>query len=102
MKFLFFGKTKGVFAGFDLDGTTLEPDHSGIKVLYGTNTTNTEIEAGAETPAAAYKKGTYEDYVGQRGLGRMGKTKWRRRAADVLARLVAARNQTMLFSVGAT
>jgi lipid-binding SYLF domain-containing protein len=53
-KFLFFGKTKGVFAGFDLDGTTLEPDHSGIKVLYGKSTTNAEIVAGdAETPAAA-------------------------------------------------
>jgi SH3 domain-containing YSC84-like protein 1 len=53
-KFLFFGKTKGVFGGFDLDGTTLEPDHSGIKVLYGKNTTNAEIVAGdAETPTAA-------------------------------------------------
>jgi lipid-binding SYLF domain-containing protein len=53
-KFLFFGKTKGVFAGFDLDGTTLEPDHSGIKVLYGKDTTNAEIVAGGvETPTAA-------------------------------------------------
>jgi len=53
-KVLFFGKMKGVFAGFDLDGTTLEPDHSGIKVLYGKNTTNAEIVAGGvETPTAA-------------------------------------------------
>jgi SH3 domain-containing YSC84-like protein 1 len=53
-KFLFFGKTRGAFAGFDLDGTTLEPDHSGIKVLYDKNTTNAEIVAGgAETPMAA-------------------------------------------------
>jgi lipid-binding SYLF domain-containing protein len=53
-KFLFFGKTKGVFAGFDLDGTTLEPDHSGIKVLYGKNTNNAEIVAGnAESPTVA-------------------------------------------------
>jgi lipid-binding SYLF domain-containing protein len=53
-KFLFFGKTRGAFAGFDLDGTTLEPDHSGIKVLYGKNTSNAEIvTGGAETPTAA-------------------------------------------------
>jgi lipid-binding SYLF domain-containing protein len=53
-KFLFFGKTKGAFAGFDLDGTTLEPDHSDIKALYGKTVTNTEIvEGGTETPASA-------------------------------------------------
>jgi hypothetical protein len=37
-----------------------------------------------------YKKGTYEDYVGQRGLERMSKNKWRRSVADVVARLIAA------------
>ena len=37
-----------------------------------------------------YKKATYEDYVGQRGLERAGKTKWRRHVADVVARLIAA------------
>jgi polyphosphate glucokinase len=37
-----------------------------------------------------YKKGTYEDYVGQRGLDRRGKTKWRRDVADVVTRLVMA------------
>ena len=37
-----------------------------------------------------YKKGTYEDYVGQAGLKRHGKKKWRRHVADVVARLVAA------------
>jgi SH3 domain-containing YSC84-like protein 1 len=53
-KFLFFGKTKGVFAGFDLDGTTLQPDHSGIKDLYRKTLTNAEIVAGgAEIPAVA-------------------------------------------------
>jgi lipid-binding SYLF domain-containing protein len=53
-RFVFFGKTKGVFAGFDLDGTTLQPDHSGIKDLYRKTLTNTEIVTGdPEIPAAA-------------------------------------------------
>lgn len=37
-----------------------------------------------------YRRGTYEDYVGVRGLDRLGKRKWRKRVWDVVARLVAA------------
>ena len=37
-----------------------------------------------------YKKKTYEDYVGQRGLQKDGKMKWRHHVADVVARLIAA------------
>ena len=37
-----------------------------------------------------YKKGTYEDYVGVRGLERRGKKKWRKHVADVVAYLIAA------------
>ena len=37
-----------------------------------------------------YKKKTYEDYVGDRALKRMGKKKWRREVADVVTRLKAA------------
>ena len=37
-----------------------------------------------------YKKGTYEDYVGLRGLEERGKKKWRQHVADVVARLIAA------------
>ncbi|HUR33421.1 MAG TPA: ROK family protein [Vicinamibacterales bacterium] len=38
-----------------------------------------------------FKKGrTYEDYVGQRGLKRLGKKKWRKNVLDVLARLKGA------------
>ena len=37
-----------------------------------------------------YKRGTYEDYVGERGLEKRGKKKWRRDVADVVTRLVAA------------
>lgn len=37
-----------------------------------------------------YKKATYEDYVGLRGLEQRGKKKWRKHVADVVARLAAA------------
>jgi polyphosphate glucokinase len=37
-----------------------------------------------------YRKGTYEDYVGLGGLKRLGKKKWRKHVADVVARLQAA------------
>jgi polyphosphate glucokinase len=41
-----------------------------------------------------YKKGTYEDYVGARGLRHFGKKKWREHVADVVARLNAALEPT--------
>lgn len=37
-----------------------------------------------------YKKATYEDYVGLRGLEKHGKKRWRKHVADVVQRLVAA------------
>jgi polyphosphate glucokinase len=37
-----------------------------------------------------YKKATFEDYVGIRGLKKYGKKKWRRYVADVVERLVTA------------
>ena len=37
-----------------------------------------------------YRKGTYEDYIGIRGLKRVGKKKWRHYVEDVVARLTAA------------
>jgi polyphosphate glucokinase len=37
-----------------------------------------------------YKKGTYEDYVGVRGLTKHGQKKWQRYVADVVARLTGA------------
>jgi len=37
-----------------------------------------------------YKKGTYEDYVGIRGLDQHGKKKWSAYVADVVALLIAA------------
>lgn len=37
-----------------------------------------------------YRKRTYEDYVGARGLARYGRKKWRRYVHDVVAKLTAA------------
>jgi polyphosphate glucokinase len=37
-----------------------------------------------------YRKGTYEDYVGQRGLDKRGRKKWRRHVFDVVERLTEA------------
>jgi len=37
-----------------------------------------------------YRKGTYEDYLGKRGLEKRGKKKWRRHVAEVTAELIAA------------
>src|ERR1700686_4805778 len=37
-----------------------------------------------------YKKGTFEDYVGLRGLERQGRQKWRGYVEDIVARLIAA------------
>jgi len=53
-KILFFGQTKGAFAGFGLDGATLKRDESGDKALYGKALTNNEIvDDGAQTPSIA-------------------------------------------------
>jgi polyphosphate glucokinase len=38
----------------------------------------------------SYKNGTYEDYVGLRGLKRFGKKKWRRHVGYGVARLINA------------
>jgi polyphosphate glucokinase len=37
-----------------------------------------------------YKKATFEDYIGVRGLEKLGKKKWRRHVANVVKRLTAA------------
>jgi len=52
-RIVFYGKTKGVFAGFGLDGATLKSDDSGNRALYGKNVTNSAIVAGEAMPAGA-------------------------------------------------
>ena len=71
--------------------------YEGGKMLFlglGTGLGTTMIVEGVLEPMELghlpYKNGTYEDYVGRRGLERFGKSKWRRHVADVVARLSAA------------
>src|SRR5262249_33400448 len=71
--------------------------YQGGKMLFlglGTGLGSTMIVDGIVEPMELghlpYKKGTFEDYVGIRGLKRLGKAKWRKHVADVVARLVAA------------
>ena len=50
----FYARTKGVFAGFGLDGVTLKADQSGDHELYGEKLNSTEIVGGGtKTPEAA-------------------------------------------------
>lgn len=60
----------------------------------GTGLGSTLIVEGAVVPMELghlpYRKATFEDYVGERGLERYGKRKWRQCVADVVARLQAA------------
>jgi polyphosphate glucokinase len=71
--------------------------YKGGKMLFlglGTGLGSTMIVDGIVEPMELghlpYKKGTYEDYVGLRGLDRLGKKKWRQYVADVVAALIAA------------
>jgi lipid-binding SYLF domain-containing protein len=53
-KILFYGVTKGAFAGFGLDGATLKPDESGTEALYGKKLTNSDVvDGGVSAPDAA-------------------------------------------------
>jgi len=60
----------------------------------GTGLGSTVIADGIMEPMELghlpYRKGTYEKYVGVRGLKRFGKKRWRKHVADVIKQLVAA------------
>jgi polyphosphate glucokinase len=71
--------------------------YKGGKMLFlglGTGLGTTMIVDGILEPMELghlpYKKATFEDYVGIRGLKKYGKRKWRSLIADVVQRLVAA------------
>ena len=71
--------------------------YKGGKMLFlglGTGLGSTVIADGIVEPMELahlpYRKGTYEDYVGLRGLERRGKKKWRRHVAKVVGQLTAA------------
>ena len=60
----------------------------------GTGLGSTLVVNGSVVPMELahlpYRDGTFEDYVGERALERDGKKQWRKRVADVVARLAAA------------
>ncbi len=71
--------------------------YEGGRMLFlglGTGLGSTLIADGVVMPMELghlpYRKGTFEDYVGIRGLERRGKKKWRGAVEDVVARLDAA------------
>src|SRR5262249_49680016 len=71
--------------------------YKGGKMLFlglGTGLGSTLIVDGIVEPMELghlpYKKATFEDYIGIRGLKRLGKKRWRKHVADVVARLFAA------------
>jgi polyphosphate glucokinase len=71
--------------------------YKGGKMLFlglGTGLGTTMIVDGIVEPMELahlpYKKATYEDYVGLRGLLKFGKKKWRAHVEDVVAKLAAA------------
>lgn len=71
--------------------------YKGGKMLFlglGTGLGSTVIADGIVEPMELahlpYRKGTYEDYVGLRGLKRRGKKKWRGHVEKVVAQLTAA------------
>jgi polyphosphate glucokinase len=98
------------WAGFDFEAAFKRPvkvindaamqalgSYKGGKMLFlglGTGLGSTMICDGIIEPMELahlpYKKGTYEDYVGERSLEKRGKKKWRRHVADVVDRLIAA------------
>ncbi len=71
--------------------------YKGGKMLFlglGTGLGTTLIVEGIVEPMELghlpYKKRTYEDYIGLRGLKRLGKKKWRKHVFDIVALLTAA------------
>lgn len=62
----------------------------GLGTGLGTAVVDDDIVEPMELGHLPYKKKTYEDYVGLRGLKKHGKKKWRKDVADVVERLKTA------------
>lgn len=65
---------------------------------FGTGLGSAIVAGGTVIPMElghlSYLKGTYEDYVGLRGLKKYGKKKWRRHVADLVTRFADALHPT--------
>jgi polyphosphate glucokinase len=61
---------------------------------FGTGLGSAMVVEGVVVPMElghlSYRKGTYEDYVGLRGLKRLGKKKWRKHVTFTVNRLISA------------
>ena len=61
---------------------------------FGTGLGSALVAEGVVVPMElahlSYKKGTYEDYLGLRGIKRLGKKKWRKNVAYCAGRLISA------------
>lgn len=62
----------------------------GLGTGLGTTMVVNGVVVPMELAHLPYRKGTFEDYVGERALEREGKKKWRKSVVDVVARLKAA------------
>ena len=62
----------------------------GLGTGLGTTMIIEGVLAPMELGHLPYRKATFEDYMGLRGLKRMGKRKWRKRVKDAIEKLVAA------------
>jgi polyphosphate glucokinase len=62
----------------------------GLGTGLGSSMVVNDIVEPMELGHLPYRDGTFEDYVGLRGLHAHGLTQWRRDVADVVARLIAA------------
>ena len=102
------------WVGFDYEGTLGKPvkivndaamqalgSYEGGRMLFlglGTGLGSAMIVEGVVEPLELahlpYAKGTFEDYVGERGLERLGKKRWRKRVEDVVETLVKATEPT--------
>jgi polyphosphate glucokinase len=100
----------GGWVGFDFEAALKKPvkvindaamqalgSYEGGKMLFlglGTGLGSAIVIQGIVEPMELghlpYRKRTFEDYVGERGLERFGKKKWRRLVADVIAKFQAA------------
>jgi polyphosphate glucokinase len=96
--------------GFDFEGAFGRPvkilndaamqalgSYQGGQLLFlglGTGLGSALVVGGVVVPMElahlSFKKGTFEDYLGLRGLKRLGRKKWERYVTDVVARMISA------------
>jgi polyphosphate glucokinase len=62
----------------------------GLGTGLGTTLVIDGVVVGMEVQHMPYKKGTYEDYVGERGLERLGHKRWRKAVHEVIDVYVSA------------